>query len=195
MNMLKRIPLFKGLSGEEISDHEKNMRAKKVGAKTVLFLEGDAADVIYFIVDGAVRIYKSTINGKEITLALFFKGDFFGEMGLIEGRRTANAETLEPSMFYIMEKERFLSILKQHGDVSFKLLMEVAQRLNSTNQRMEHMISDDMKTRILDTIKQYEGVRLTHQEIANMVGTSRESVSRALYKRGKDYLFSQEIHS
>lgn len=183
MSIISSFSLFQSLSPEELDILETSMTRKRAGAKHLIFLEKDEADAIYFIINGAIRIFKTSPEGKEVTLALLFEGDFFGETGILtDGYRTAGAETLEPCDLLVLEKERFIGILKEHGEITLKLFKEVSRRLTFTNEQLESLINRDIQARVKESLRRYEGVRLTHQEIANIVGSTRESVSRALLK-------------
>ena len=181
MSVLKKFPLFQGLAEDELKIIADTMTLKKYKSKAIIFLEEDKAGTFFFILEGAIRIFKSNPVGKEVTLALLFKGDFFGETGMITGgKRTAGAEALEPSLLMGLAREKFIEILKSHGELSFKLLQEVSWRLIQTNEQLEALVSQDLQGRVKECLHRYQGFKLTHQEIANIVGASRESVSRAL---------------
>lgn len=183
MSILKSFSLFTDLSADDLKLVAESMTKQRYDSKEVIFLEEDKAEAIFFILEGAIRIFKSDSYGKEVTLAILFRGDFFGETGIITGdNRTAGAEALEPSLLMRLQRDEFIKILKNNGALTFKLLQEVSLRLTQTNAQLEGLVSRDLQGRVKESLQRYQGLRLTHQEIANIVGASRESVSRALCK-------------
>ncbi|WP_245375682.1 Crp/Fnr family transcriptional regulator [Paenibacillus eucommiae] len=194
VQMLQQVPIFQGLSEEELLALAPLFTEKKCKKGSILFLEGDPGDAFYLIKTGVVKIYRID-DSKEIILALFRDGDFFGEMSLIhEGlTRSATVETLEATTLFLMKRSVFAQFMEGSPKLCLKLLEATMQRLRKANEQIYDLTFLGVRSRILKIVTrlsdQYgvataEGilidVKLTHQQIANMVGTVRESVTKVL---------------
>lgn len=157
-----------------------------------LFREGDQGDAFYVIAKGTVSVYLNT--KRENNVAMFHAGDYFGEMALFDPqqRRTATLRTLEPCSFYILHRYVFLDLLERHPKLTVNLLLETFRRLKRTNERMESMLLD-ARSRLKNCLAELAGelgeshhlgtrirLRLTHQQLADMIGAVRETVSHLL---------------
>jgi CRP/FNR family transcriptional regulator len=171
---------------------------------TILFFEGDYGDEMFIITSGLVRIYRIE-QSKEITLALFRTGDFFGEMALIDktATRSATAETIEPSTILSISRGDFFRFLEKSPRLLLRLLEVNMQRLRKANDQIHDLTFLDVRSRIVKTISRlaeeygtptpqgmFIDMRLTHQQIANMVGTVRESVTKVLQELQDDGIIS-----
>lgn len=192
--LLKNVPLFEDFDEEEIRSVAPLFSERKYKKGTILFFEGDTGNDMYIIKSGFVKIYQLE-EDKEITLSLFRDGDFFGEMALIQKglTRSATAETMEPSVTYAINRSDFQHFLLNSPKLCLHLLEFTAQRLRNANEQIHDLTFLDVRSRILKNIyrlsedygKPVPGgllidLKLTHQELANMVGTVRESVTKVL---------------
>lgn len=186
MDTLKTIPLFAGLSDEELRGLAQIAKKKKYQKNTIIFSEGDPTDSLYVILAGKIKITITDNDGKEIILSMMGSGEYFGEMALLDNEpRSACAMTKEPTELMIFARNDFMKIFSSNP-VAFNLLQGLIKRLRVANKKIESLALLDVYGRIarlLTQMAQTEGERqivrerLTHQEIANMIGSSREMVS------------------
>lgn len=194
VQLLQNVPLFQELSEEELFGLAPLFTEKKVKKGRILFLEGETGEEMYLIKTGVVKIYRLD-DAKEIILALFREGDFFGEMALIqEGlTRSATAETLDACVMYTLKRSVFAQYLEKSPKLCLKLLETTMERLRKANEQIYDLTFLGVRSRIMKTIVRLSeehgtptkdglliDVKLTHQQLANMVGTVRESVTKVL---------------
>jgi CRP/FNR family transcriptional regulator, cyclic AMP receptor protein len=190
MELLRPIPVFSCLDEKEL-EHLMDAAIRKTYAKnTVILSEGDITDSLYVIVTGKVKTVITDENGKEIILSIFGPGDYFGEMALIDGKpRSATIVTREPSQLMIFSRNDLRKIFATNPDIVFNLLKGLVQRLRESNKKIESLAFMDVYGRVTRFLIHYARPQgddlvvaeaMTHQEIANMVGSSREMVSRIL---------------
>ncbi|MGG1551444.1 MULTISPECIES: Crp/Fnr family transcriptional regulator [Paenibacillus] len=194
ISLLQNVPLFQQLNEEDLQGLAPLFTEKRVKKGSILFLEGDEGGEFFLIKSGVVKIYRLD-EYKEIILALFRDGDFFGEMSLI-GKvqtRSATAETLEPCTFYVLKHSVFSQYLEKSPKLLFKLLETTMDRLRQANEQIYDLTFLGVRSRMIKTflrLSEQHGVptqdgllinvKLTHQQIANMIGTVRESVTKVL---------------
>ncbi|MCD1258725.1 Crp/Fnr family transcriptional regulator [Paenibacillus athensensis] len=194
VQLLQNVPIFQVLPEEDLFAIAPLFTEKKVKKNSILFLEGDPGEEFYLIKSGVVKIYRLD-DAKEIILALFREGDFFGEMSLIhEGlTRSATAETMEMCVLYSLKRSSFVQYMEKSPKLCLKLLESTMQRLRKANEQIYDLTFLGVRSRILKSIirlsEQYGvpsknglliDVKLTHQQLANIVGTVRESVTKVL---------------
>ncbi|GFZ95980.1 Crp/Fnr family transcriptional regulator [Paenibacillus marchantiophytorum] len=194
ISLLHNVPLFQQLTEDDLLGIAPLFTEKKVKKGSILFFEGDAGGEFFLIKSGVVKIYRLD-EAKEIILALFRDGDFFGEMSLIGSHQTrsATAETLEACTLYILKHSDFSQYMEKSPKLLFKLLETTMNRLRQANEQIYDLTFLGVRSRIMKTIIRLSeqhgvatsdglliNVKLTHQQIANMVGTVRESVTKVL---------------
>ncbi|MFA6092895.1 MAG: Crp/Fnr family transcriptional regulator [Elusimicrobiota bacterium] len=159
-----------------------------------VFKKSEAADHIFFVVSGRVKIFCQSPARKRKTFAYLGAGDIFGEMGaLLNGPRTASALAVAPSRLMILHNRDFRKFLLSDPNVTYSLLRTMAERLRSADEEIESLLFRNILGRVSKTLhdlarhcgKPYRrGLllreRYTHQELADLVGTTREPLSRAL---------------
>ncbi len=156
---------------------------------TVVVREGDRTDSLYIIVSGRVKIYVSDEKGREVALNESGPGEYFGEMVLDEGPRTASVMTLEPTQFLVVPKEDFREFVKKNPEFSLHLIYKLIKRVRALTNDVKSLALLDVYGRVarmlLDLAVERDGALViegkpTQQEIASRVGASREMVSRIL---------------
>ena len=189
--LLVKNALFSGLSEDE-QLLILQAASKKVYAKnTIILSEGDTTDSLYVVCKGKVKVSIIDEYGKEIILAILGPGEYFGEMTAIaEGTaRSACVMTREPCELLVLQKEDFRKVVKNNPDLVFSLLLKSMERLREANKKIESLALLDVYGRVARLFTQLArpnngaqviDEKLTHQDIANMVGSSREMVSRVL---------------
>jgi CRP/FNR family transcriptional regulator, cyclic AMP receptor protein len=152
----------------------------------ILVNEGDRSDSLYVILSGKVKVYLADEEGKEMVLNTQGPGEYFGEIMLDEGPRSASVMTLEPSKFSIVSREQFNQFLAQNPEVSLELVRSLIRRVRELTKKVSDLALLDVYGRIrqllLELATEQDGklvvARLTQQEIASRVGCAREMVSR-----------------
>ncbi|MDQ2695526.1 MAG: Crp/Fnr family transcriptional regulator, partial [Pseudomonadota bacterium] len=156
----------------------------------ILINEGDLSDSLFIILSGRVKIFVSDEDGKEVILNIQGPGEYFGELALIdEEPRSASVMTLEPSQMAVVSKAAFQECLAAHPNLAFNLIRSLVRRVRSLTESVKSLALLDVYGRVARTLlnlasdqdgKLVIEERLTHQDIANMVGASREMVSRIM---------------
>jgi CRP/FNR family transcriptional regulator len=197
---LSKIDLFSSLSRDELQHAIGKMAVKSFNRNEVILYEEDANEFMYIILDGEVKVIQSTEDGKEIILALHRTGDFFGELSLIDGK-TAPASVIATrrSSLAIISKNSFSYLISNQPNVLNKLLIILCSRfreslgtiqmLNFSNalhriKILFIMLSE--KYGIEENGLKVLNIKLTHQNMAEMTGMTRETVTRVLDKLQKD---------
>jgi len=156
---------------------------------TIIVSEGDETDSFYIIVEGRVKVFVSDEDGREIVLSTQGPGDYFGEMVLDGGLRSASVMTLEPSRFAVIPKQRFRTFLHDHPGFSIHLVEKLIRRTRALTENVKSLALMDVYGRVarllLELAVKENGrlvvpEKLTQQDIASRVGASREMVSRIL---------------
>lgn len=160
----------------------------------MILMEDEFGDTFFIIAGGSIKITRVSEDGREVILAMLGEGEFFGEMSLLDGEtRSANAIAIEESKVLILKRHDFLLFLERFPKIAISLLTEMAGRIRKSDQQIESLSLSDAEHRIgitlirmaeeLGTIRQGK-VEISNlpyqQDIANMAGTSRETVSRMM---------------
>lgn len=194
IGFLKRVPILAGLDDDDLQRLVPLLQPRHYRKGEIVFLKDDPGDALYLIQRGAVKIYLTAEDGTEKTLAILQAGEFFGEMALLDDEpRSAIAEALEPCHLLALTKGEFTSLLMSHPPMALKIIRTLCARLRRMNAQVEALRSQDAASRIMNTLMdlaQRYGrdtprgrrieLKLTHQELANLAGTSRETVTRLL---------------
>ena len=187
--MLNNVPLFSGLSGDELNSLEQLGEIKKYKKKTVIINKGEQAEGLYIILSGKVEIYVSDDAGKEVVLNVQGPGEHFGELALLGGmERTASVETLEDSSFMIITKDVFTNFLHSNPKIPLNLIRGLVERVTALSENVSNLALLDTYGRLarllIDSSREENGrlitEDLTQQDIANRIGSSREMVNRIL---------------
>ncbi|MEW9671050.1 Crp/Fnr family transcriptional regulator [Ammoniphilus sp. 3BR4] len=198
--MLGKTPIFQHCTEEELKHVSGLLLPKEGKKKDILFYEGDPCEVIYFINKGRVKVFKSTEDGREQIVNLLGKGDMFPHVGWYGGSDyPATAEVLEDGELYYMYVQKFTKLLEHQPKLTVKLLQELDGKIRALQLRLSHVLSKDMTEKIYSVLfslakekgkKSGEGylleIDLTHQDIANLVGTTRETASRIISQLKKE---------
>ena len=191
ISFLKQSHLFgevadKGL--ETISEYVKENTYDRSG---IIFSEGDKGDTLHIIVKGSVKITKYTKEGRTKTLAVLKEKDGFGEMALLtEEARSATVESLEKTITLSITKEKFEFLIKKEPSISLQIIKTLCHRLARADRDIKNLALGDAKTRVACVLVDFKGeaeeIKLTHQEIADMAGLTRETTTRTLKQMAND---------
>lgn len=189
MSGLSNIDLFAGLSEQEFSAIENLAKARQYAKNTIIISEGDEPASLYILVSGSVTVFVSDNDGKEFILDTLDKGDYFGELSLIDDAgRGASIKTREACQCLVISRPDFLSWLEDYPSIAPKLMLNLVKRIRVLSESVKSLALKDVYGRIrslLYSLAQedaqggYAGP-ITQQEIANRVGASREMVARIL---------------
>ena len=191
---LRKVPIFSDLSDSDLKKISKKMISRLYEKGKMILLEQSQGETFFIIISGVVKVTRLSDDGREVILAILGESDFFGEMSLLDGEgRSANIVANEKSEVVTLSRSDFLDCLQKYPKIAIALLEELAVRLRKSDQHIESLSLSDSEQRIgvtlirlaeeLGTIKQGD-VNVKNlpyqQDIANMAGTSRETVSRTL---------------
>ena len=192
--ILRQIPLFSSLKNEELDAIYELSFTKNCPKDTVILLENEEGDTLFIIINGKVKVTTFSESGKEVIFSILNEGDFFGDMSLLDGKpRSATVISMEDSKLRLIRRQDFNNLIEKHPRIALMLLEELTLRLRKADERIESLAFLDMTGRVAGILLQLAeengektdtGLlirsRPTHQELANMVGTTRETVSRVL---------------
>jgi CRP/FNR family cyclic AMP-dependent transcriptional regulator len=157
---------------------------------TIILNEGEPGDSLFVLLQGQVKVYATDENGREITYGTIVAGDYFGEMSLDGGPRSASVMTLEPALCALVSRAAVQQHLADEPDFAFSLVTQVIRRARSATETARRMALLDVYGRVIHTLEGQQGpanaqapvqlTQITHQQIASRVGASREMVSRLL---------------
>ncbi len=189
---LKDVNIFSNISDNKINELQKFFTLREYPKGSMIILEEEYGDVVFLVKKGTVKITRVNDEGKEVILSLMGENDIVGEMSVIDGEfRSANVLAQENCELYAIRSEDFLQILKDNFEISLSLMGELASRIRKSDQHIEALSLSDAEHRIgvsILNLAEELGVIIKgkvtienlpfQQDIANMSGTSRETVSR-----------------
>ena len=192
--LFRRVPLFSGLEDDDLQSLISATTRRKFPKDGVVFFEHDLGDALFMIVSGRVKVTILSDDGREIILAVLSDDEFFGEMSLLDNEpRSATAIAMQDTEMVVLHQRDFLSIVEKRPRVAINLLAVLSSRLRKANQQIGNLALHDVYGRVArillemasETGKRREDGRVafrrpTHQEIANMIGATRETVSRMI---------------
>ena len=186
---LKRVPLFSDLSEAELARFAEVAREREYPKNSVILFEDDPGDALYIVSGGQVKVVLIGEDGREVILSVLSDGDFFGEMSLIDDEpRSAHVIAMRDSRLLVLRRDDFQQQIQQHPSIALKVLKVMVQRLRRADAKIGGLVLLDVNGRVarllLDLADEGGGPRitrrLTHHTIAQMIGSSRETVSRAM---------------
>jgi len=206
IELLQSVALFWDLSEEELGYISEKMIARHYESGKFIFLEDSEGEQCFFVVQGSVKVTRLSKDGREVILAMLNEGEFFGEMALLDGEsRSANVIALEETEVLTLNREDFLVVLHDYPQIAIQLLKEMAHRLRKSDRQIASLSLSDAEKRIALCIIRFaddQGVirrgqvsipRVPiQQDIANMAGTSRETVSRAINLLEKEHFIKRK---
>jgi CRP/FNR family cyclic AMP-dependent transcriptional regulator len=188
--ILKTIPLFADLEEQELQTIASHAATKSFPRNAVIINEGDDTNSMYIIQSGKVKAFLSNEDGKEVILTIMKPGDYFGELSILDrAPRSASIMTMEPCKFSIISKEDFDKALDAHPEMARKLVTELTRTIRRLTDSVRNLALMDVYGRVARTLLDMSEImddtrvinqKLTHQDIARMIGSSREMVSRIM---------------
>ena len=205
IELLQTVSIFWDLKSEELGYIAEKMVARHYDNGNYIFLEDSDGEQCFFVLEGSVKVTRLSKDGREVILAMLNEGDFFGEMSLLDGEsRSANVIALEKTEVLTLDRRDFLDVVNDYPQIAVMLLKELAGRLRKSDRQIASLSLSDAEKRIALCIIRFadeQGVIQNgkvsipktpiQQDIANMAGTSRETVSRALSILEKEDLIAR----
>jgi CRP/FNR family cyclic AMP-dependent transcriptional regulator len=192
--VLRTVPIFSELADQDIASLAHLALRKRYPKDTVVFFENEEGDFFFTILEGRIKVTILGDDGREVILSVLGPGDFFGEMALLDNEpRSATAIAVEESELLSLHRSDFQSVLNDNRSITNALIKVLSARLRRANHQISTLALLDVYGRVARVIvdmAREEGKRLrdgriafrraTHQEIANRIGTTRETVTRML---------------
>lgn len=197
---LRRVPIFGGVDDENLTKVASITSEKSYSKKNIVFHEGDYGDALYIIKSGRIKIAKVALDGREKTLTILKGGDFFGEMAIFDDMpRSATAESMDNDVRLLsISKNDFERLIIENPSIAIRIMKDLTRRIRQVNEQVQDLAFKDVHGRVASTLynllktekeaskdpdrDKLSSLKMTHQELANMVGSSRETVTRALNK-------------
>jgi CRP-like cAMP-binding protein len=194
VRLLGRVPVFETLAPPDLVRVAQVAVPRRFSAHQVIFREGDASDTCYVVQSGHARATREHPDGRSIALAHFGPGDIFGELAMFDDeRRSATVEAIEDVEAIAILGADMRRLLREHADISYKLVISLGRRLRQTNERLARQSFQTVQSRVAGVLAQLveqaraEGAEdgdvllvATQSEVAQLAGSSRESASRFL---------------
>jgi len=186
---LRNIAAFEGLREEHMRALTDKAVIRNAPKNAIVVNEGDLTDSLYLILSGKVKVYLGDESGKELILDIKGPGQYFGEMVLDEGPRSASVMTMEPSQFAVISGTDFKNGLLKHPEIALHVITNLIRLARGLNENVKSLAMLDVYGRVarmlLDLAVEQDGhlvipEKLTQKEMANRVGASREMINRIL---------------
>ena len=203
---LKKVPLLAQLGPDALARLSEKVVLREVRRREVVFLPGDPAETIYLVNGGRVKISKVTRDGKALTLNYCGPSEIFGESSLVEGgAREEMAEAMENSMISELELSVFEDLLSSNASLGLSMVKLLAKRRLDLENKVETLVFRDVTSKLaellLELAEEYGvedsrgtliALKITHQELANLIGSTRETVSLTLSQFKRKQLLTTE---
>jgi CRP/FNR family cyclic AMP-dependent transcriptional regulator len=187
-DILSTIPMFHSLDDVALKNLSSHTMTRSFPKNTIIITDGDKSDSLYIIQSGKIKVFLMDGSGKEVILNFQGPGEYFGEMALLDNEpRSASIMTLETSRFAIISKNEFLACLRKYPETALEIIKNQSQRLRKLTEDVRSLALMDVYGRVARTLlsmaeprdgKLVVTERLTQQDLANLVGSSREMVTR-----------------
>ncbi|MGA9407666.1 MAG: Crp/Fnr family transcriptional regulator [Bacteroidota bacterium] len=196
VNFLRNVPIFNELSDQELEKIAGLGVRKKYKKGSIILLEEETGAALFVIVSGKVKIVRMDDDGREVILSILGGSDFFGEMAILDGlTRSASVVATSKSELFMIHRRDFLKLLNDYPMVAIALLRELTGRLRKADAQIKSLSLKDAAGRVANVVLQladeigmFRKGRVEidelplQQDLANMAGTSRETISRMIHK-------------
>ncbi|MFK7794249.1 MAG: Crp/Fnr family transcriptional regulator [Gammaproteobacteria bacterium] len=189
LSAIQQIPMFRRYSEIELAPLISKSSIKSIRKNTIVILESDEAQSVYFVLQGTVRVFRENGRGREVTLNELGPGDLFGELAWFsKNSRSASVITKQQSKLLVIQAKDFESFYLRHPEISHVIALKYADQISILSKHLETIALEDIQQRVMWALRSYALVdednalvsSATHKELANLIGSSRESVSRAI---------------
>lgn len=187
--VLQKVPLFRSLSEGDLTAFADLLRERSYPKGSVILFEDDPGDALYIVGTGQVKVVLIGEDGREVILSVLGEGSFFGEMALLDDEpRSAHVIAMEDATVLALRREDFQARLRLSPEVAIALLRELSSRLRRADQKIGGLVLLDVNGRVAELLLRLAEEersdritqKLTHHTIAQMIGSSRETVSRTM---------------
>ena len=188
--VLRNVPLFSGLDQTELEKLSRVAGRRRATRGEFIVRTGEVTDALYILLSGSAKVTNSDEEGREIILAMLGPGEFFGEMGLIDGSpRSANVVVQETTELLVMSRADFHRCMQDNFQVALKLMRILVQRLREADRKIESLALLDVYGRVarlllemsvLEDGRRVVTKKVSKQDMARMIGASREMVSKVM---------------
>ena len=199
---IRRVPLFRDFADDEAAAVAATVTDRHYGKHQFIVREGDPGDTFFILVKGSISVCRIAPDGRETILSILKEGDFFGEMSMFDSSlRSASIKTLTEVEVGAIRQADFLILLDRNPRIGRSLVIALSERLRAANALIAATTSQDIRARLASLLlnlgdqfgERVENgtritLRLTNQERANMIGTTRETVNRTLNRFWDDKL-------
>jgi CRP/FNR family transcriptional regulator len=202
VDIISAIPLFDGLPSDQLEALGEIVLGKDFKKGEIIFSEGDEANGFYVVVEGTVKIFKLSVEGKEHILHIFESGEPFGEVPVFAGEHfPAHAEAIAESRLLFFPRDAFINLIKQIPSLALNMLATLSTRLRQFTVKIEHLSLKEVPGRLAayllylsDELGEQDSVDLSisKQQLASLLGTIPETLSRILSKMTKDGLIEMD---
>jgi len=187
VDALRSMPIFESLSVERLVPIARVAVFRKVPRGSTILRAGDRTDFVYFVLSGALKVLVSDEEGREVILSNLGPGEFFGEMGVLDDNpRSATVAATTPCELVVISKADFKRCLAENFDVSLYIMRSLVKRLRTADRKIESLALMDVYGRVARLLEedadgqQVVMRKISKQDIAKMIGASREMVSRVM---------------
>ena len=198
---LRTFPLFQGLGDERLQSVSRCAMMRRVPRGQAVVHAGDAPDYVYFVLTGSLKVLVSDEDGREVILTILGQGELFGEMGMFDEQpRSASVVAVMPSDLVMISKHDFKQLMRDDFDIAWRIMSNLADRLRNADRKLESLALMDVYGRVahllLEMGEEQDGEmvvvrKISKQDIAKMIGASREMVSRVMKDLGLQGLIEE----
>lgn len=200
-SLLKRFTLFESLSDTLLADIGRMTYRRAFPRRSHIFIEGEEQTGVYFIIEGLVKVYKMDQQGSEHIISILQKGDMFPHIGLLQPERyPGTAQTLEDTQVLWMKLDTFQTLISTHPEIFLRLFSVLERKIMDLQSQLSAALSGEVLRKLIAILVHLSKMKpvydtqtpltltLTHQDLAYMIGSTRESVNRALNELKKEGL-------
>ena len=201
LEFLKSISYFSGLNLSELDSIRKLLFEKTVAEGEIILFEGESAEALYFVASGLIKVFKTSVEGKEQILYFARPDESFNDVSVLTGRQNlASVQALGPVVLYRMKKSDLEAVLRNYPKVALNVISVLSQRVKILLSLVEDLSFRRVTNRVARILLEHaadgtaQKPRLTQQEMAAMAGTAREMVGRSLKTLEEDGVIRLERH-
>lgn len=198
---LKTFPLFQELPEDVLTSVARVAMMRRVPRNQAVVCAGDRPDYVYFVLTGSLKVVISDEDGREVILSMLEQGELFGEMGMFDEQpRSASVVAVVPADLILISKNDFRTIMSNNFDIAWRIMSNLADRLRNADRKIESLALLDVYGRVarllIEMAEQVDGQtvvvrKISKQDIAKMIGASREMVSRVMKDLGQQGLIEE----
>ena len=199
--LLKSIPYFAGLSSAELDSIKPHVLERKAERGEIILYDGEPAEALFFVISGAVKVFKTSVDGKDQILSIVRPGESFNDAPIFDGgTNPASVQAIVPTVLYELRKSELGAILQHHQQIAINTIKVLAGRVRQLVSLVEDLSFKHVIGRVAKILLNNAadgtnpGLRLTQQEMAALAGSAREVVGRSLKSLEEDGIIRLERH-